>query len=217
MKNITELVFILDKSGSMLGQEDDVIGSFNSTIKSHRDSEKIVLVTTVLFSNKSTIIHNRVPINKIENMKKNDYIPSGSTALYDAVGKTIYRISNIHACTFPKRNIPKNTLFFIITDGMENNSHMYSKSEIKRLISDYKEKGWKFIFLGADIDAEEVGEDMNIDRMNSINFIKDSRGLNTVYQFVDDVIDAATDDRLDDDTICELRKSVDMDYVRRKK
>ncbi|MBR4329204.1 MAG: VWA domain-containing protein, partial [Candidatus Riflebacteria bacterium] len=152
---MTELVFIIDKSGSMAGLESDTIGGFNATIKKHKkDKGSKAYVTTILFNTNFDMIHDRVEITKINQMKESDYEVGGSTALLDAVGDTLEHIRNIHKYA-REEDVPSKTLFIIITDGMENASHKYSNSQIKTMISAMREeRKWEFIFLGANIEAE---------------------------------------------------------------
>ena len=180
--NDTELVFIIDRSGSMSGFEDDTIGGFNSMIeKQKKDGDGMVYVSTVLFSNYSEVIHDRVPITDVKPMTCDDYIAHGCTALFDAVGDAIHHIGNIHKYARPE-DVPAHTVFIITTDGMENASHRYSRSKVKEMIK-YRTKklGWEFIFVAADIDACSVAEDIGIRRERSARYVKDAEGLSNCY------------------------------------
>ena len=179
--NITELVFILDRSGSMHGYENDTIGGFNSTIEKQRAQEGTVYVSTVLFDNHSEVIHDRVNIKDIPPLTREQYRVRGCTALYDAVGGAINHIYNIHKYARPE-DVPEHTIFVITTDGMENASHRYSgdyiKSKIKKLTEKY---GWEFIFLAANIDAGETAENIGIKRERAANYQQTSDGIGRGY------------------------------------
>ena len=162
-KNLTEIIFILDRSGSMQGLEKDTIGGFNSLIEKQKKIEGDALISTVLFSNESKVIHDRVDVKDVKPMTENNYITGGCTALLDAIGNAIHHISNIHKYA-RKEDVPEHTLFVITTDGMENASRTYTYPKVKKLIENQKEKhGWEFMFLGANIDAVNVASYMGID------------------------------------------------------
>ena len=155
-KNLTEIVFILDRSGSMAGLEDDTIGGFNAMIEKQKQEPGEALVSTVLFDNVSEVIHDRVDIQKIEPMTRQEYYVRGCTALLDAVGGAIHHIGNIHKYA-RQEDRPEKTLLVITTDGMENASREYTYPRLKAMIERQKEKhGWEFLFLGANIDAAHV-------------------------------------------------------------
>ena len=155
-KNLTEIVFILDRSGSMAGLEDDTIGGFNAMIEKQKAEEGEALVSTVLFDNLSEVVHDRVELQKIRTMTRREYYVRGCTALLDAVGRAIHHIGNVHKY-IREEDRPEKTLFVITTDGMENASRKYSYDRLKMMIERQKEKyGWEFIFLGANIDAVET-------------------------------------------------------------
>ena len=163
-ENLTELVFILDRSGSMSGLEADTIGGFNSMIKKQQKEEGEAIVSTVLFDDQCEVLHDRVEISKIKKMTEDDYYVRGCTALLDAVGGAIHHIGNIHKYA-REEDRPAKTLFIITTDGLENASHRYTFKDIKRMIERQKEKyNWEFLFLGANIDAIEVTGNMGIRR-----------------------------------------------------
>ena len=168
--NTTELVFILDKSGSMSGMEKDTIGGFNSMIEKQKQVEGKAYVSTVLFSSRSEVLHDRKDLSEIAPLAKEDYQVGGMTALLDAIGGAIKHISNVHKYIRPE-DVPARTIFVITTDGMENMSREYSHSQIKKLIKEKEEKcGWEFIFLAANIDAGEVAESIGISRGRAINY-----------------------------------------------
>ena len=155
-KNLTEIVFILDRSGSMSGLEADTIGGFNSMIEKQRRADGEALVSTVLFDNMSEVIHDRVDIRDIKPMTDRDYTVRGCTALLDAIGGAIHHIGNVHKYARPE-DVPEHTLFIITTDGMENASRFYNSDRVKQMIERQKAKyGWEFLFFGANIDAVET-------------------------------------------------------------
>ena len=181
-KNLTEMVFILDKSGSMAGMEQDTVGGFNAMIEKQKREEGDALVSTVLFSDGSRVIHDRADITKVEPLTDRQYFVGGCTALYDAVGDAIHHIGNVHKYA-REEDRPEKTVFVITTDGMENASRRYSAGEVKRLITRQKERyGWEFLFLGANIDARAVADDMGIEEERSACFVNDSRGNALKYE-----------------------------------
>ena len=183
-KNLTEMVFILDKSGSMAGLEQDTIGGFNSMIERQKKEDGEALVSTVLFSNDSRVIHDRVDIGKIEPMTEKEYYVDGCTALIDAIGGAIHHIGNIHKYA-REEDIPEHTVFVITTDGMENASHRYSSDEVKQMVQRQKEKyGWEFLFLGANIDAVETARHFGIGRDRAVRYHNDAKGQRLNYEGV---------------------------------
>ena len=179
--NITEIVFILDRSGSMSGFEADTIGGFNATIEKQKEQDGKVYVSTVLFDNISEVIHDRIDINEIQRMTRRDYQVGGCTALLDAIGGAIQHIGNIHKYARPE-DIPEHTIFIITTDGMENASHRYSKDRIKEMIKCQTEKyGWEFIFLAANIDAVETAENIGIRKERAANYRQTKDGVYRSY------------------------------------
>ena len=181
-KNLTELVFILDKSGSMAGLESDTIGGFNSLIEKQKREAGEALVSTVLFSTRSQVVHDRVKIGDVAPMTDRDYVPSGCTALLDAMGDAIHHIGNVHKYA-REEDVPEHTLFVITTDGLENASHRYTAEKIKAMISERKEKyGWEFLFLGANIDAVETAGRFGIDADRAVNYHSDHEGTTLNYE-----------------------------------
>jgi uncharacterized protein YegL len=174
-KELTELVFILDRSGSMHGLEKDTIGGFNSMIEKQRKEEGDCLVSAVLFNQHSDVLYDRVSLKDIREMTEKDYVPSGCTALIDALGGAIKHIRNVHKY-IREEDVPAHTVFVITTDGLENASHRYSSDQVKRMVAEQKEKGWEFLFLGANIDAVETASMYGIDRDRSVNYVPDSAG-----------------------------------------
>ena len=187
-KNLTELVFILDRSGSMQGLEKDTIGGFNSLIEKQKKVEGDALISTVLFASESKVIHDRVDVKDVKPMTENNYITGGCTALLDAIGNAIHHISNIHKYA-RKEDVPEHTLFVITTDGMENASRTYTYPKVKKLIENQKEKhGWEFMFLGANIDAIDVASHLGIDESRAVNFNCDSVGTALNYEVIGEAI-----------------------------
>ena len=186
--NITEIVFILDRSGSMAGYEEDTIGGFNATIEKQKKLDGTCYVSTVMFANQSKVIHDRVRLDEIEKMTENDYQVGGGTALLDAIGRSIHHISNVHKYARPE-DVPAHTIFIITTDGMENASRQYDSSTVKRMISRQQEKyGWEFIFLAANIDAVETADRIGIRRERAANYRQDREGMRTSYAAMSDAI-----------------------------
>ncbi|MBR2432853.1 MAG: VWA domain-containing protein [Clostridia bacterium] len=186
--NITEIVFILDKSGSMAGLESDTVGGFNATLEKQKGKEGKAYVSTVLFNNTSEVVHDRIDINEIAPMTREDYRVGGMTALYDAIGDAIHHIGNIHKYA-REEDVPEHTVFIITTDGMENSSIRYSRREIKEKIERQQKKyGWEFIFLAANIDAAECAEDIGIRRDRAVNYIQDPTGVKATYETMSDAL-----------------------------
>ena len=179
--NLTELVFILDRSGSMQGLTDDTIGGFNSLIEKQRGENGECFVSTVLFNNASSVLYDRVPLDKIPEMTRKDYQAMGNTALVDAIGAAVHHIGNVHKYARPE-DVPQHTLFVIITDGMENASHIYTSDKVKSMIERQKsEYGWEFLFIGANIDAVETAGRFGIAKERAVDYIADAKGSDAVY------------------------------------
>ena len=184
----TEAVFILDRSGSMAGFEDDTVGGFNAMLEKQRKKEGRVLVSTVLFSNESEVIHDRVEIGEVKPMTRADYEVGGCTALLDAIGGAIKHIGNVHKYARPE-DVPAHTVFLITTDGMENASCRFSSAEVKRLIERQTEKyGWEFVFLAANIDAVETARSIGIREDRAANYDMESMGIDVSYSLMGDAI-----------------------------
>ncbi len=187
-KNLTEIVFILDRSGSMSGLEADTIGGFNSMLEQQKEEPGEALISTVLFDNTSFVLHDRLNLKDIPKMTAKDYRVQGCTALFDAVGGAIHHIGNIHKYARPE-DIPERTLFVITTDGMENASRFYSAAKVKSMIERQKSKyGWEFLFLGANIDAEAVAGNIGIDPEFAVNYHSDSQGTGVIYEAVSEAV-----------------------------
>ena len=186
--NISELVFILDRSGSMSGLEGDTIGGFNSLIEKQKRVEGKCFVTTVLFDNQSETIHDRIELGEIKPMTEDDYSVRGCTALLDALGETIRHIAHIHRYARAE-DVPAHTTFVIMTDGMENASRRYDSATVKRMIEHEKEKyGWEFLFLAANIDAVETARHFGIGADRAVNYHADSVGTQVAYETVADAV-----------------------------
>ena len=182
VNNITELVFILDRSGSMSGLEDDTVGGFNSFIEKQKAEEGECLVSTVLFSSESEVIYDRVKLSEIRKMTRRDYVPCGCTALIDAIGGAVRHIANIHKYARPE-DVPAHTVFIITTDGMENASRIYSSNEVKRMIEQKKEEaGWEFLFIGANIDSVETAGRFGISADRAVNYRADKKGTKVIFE-----------------------------------
>lgn len=221
MKNLTELVFILDRSGSMAGLESDTIGGFNSMIKKQQtETEGNALVSTILFDHESIVLHDRVPLAEIKPLTRKDYRVRGTTSLLDAIGNALKHIRNVHKYA-REEDRPLKTLFVITTDGMENASHKFNYREIKELITKQKELGWEFIFLGANIDAVEVASHIGINARRAVNYHADSKGIAQGFGAISNFAAAfAAPSNLDFDKLFDddsWRKDIDKDFEERKK
>ena len=187
-KGLTEMVFILDRSGSMAGLEDDTIGGFNSMIERQKQAEGEAVVSTVLFSNVSSVLHDRVDVRQIAPMTRKEYCVGGTTALIDAIGGAIHHIGNVHKYA-REEDRPEHTVFAITTDGMENASRTYTADRVRDMIGRQKEKyGWEFLFLGANIDAVETASRFGIGEDRAVNFHNDSRGQALNYSQVSEAM-----------------------------
>ena len=215
-KNLTELVFVLDMSGSMAHLTDDTVGGFNSVLKEHADKDGDVLVTTYLFNNDSKMLHDRLPIAEVPEMTTTDYRATGCTALIDALGDAIRHIVGIHRYARAE-DIPEHTIFVITTDGMENASHKYSSERVKEMITHEQEKyGWEFVFLAANIDAVETAARYGIRREKAVNYRHDSIGTANVYESVSCAVRAVRAGcSLDEEH--SWRENADRDFQKRGK
>jgi uncharacterized protein YegL len=185
---MTEIVFILDRSGSMSGLEEDTIGGFNSMLEKQRKEPGEAVVSTVLFDNYTEVIHDRVDITKVKKLTKKDYYVRGCTALLDAVGGAITHIGRIHKYA-RKEDVPEKTLFIITTDGMENASRRYTYKKVRHMIERNKERfGWEFIFLGANIDAAAEAKRFGIDESMAANYHCDEIGTALNYEVISEAI-----------------------------
>ncbi len=187
-KNLTEIVFILDRSGSMSGLEADTVGGFNSMLRKQQREEGDAFVSTILFDNVSEVIHDRADIKSVRPMTEKDYVPRGCTALLDAVGDAIQHIGNIHKYA-REEDVPEHTLFIITTDGMENASRRHSIDKVKNMIERQKTKyGWEFLFLGANMDAVETAGTFGIAAERAVTYRADSRGTRLNYDVLSEAI-----------------------------
>ena len=214
-KDLTELVMILDRSGSMGGLESDTIGGYNSMLDKQRKAEGEVLVSTVLFDDRSEVLYDRVPLEKMPKMTDSEYYVRGCTALLDAVGRAIHHIGNVHKYA-REEDRPEKTIFVITTDGMENASREYSYDRVKKMVERQKEEyGWEFLFLGANIDAIETAGRFGISADRAANYHSDHEGTKLNYEVLSDAV-------------CEMRASevrisgawksrIDEDYKKRGK
>jgi len=181
-KGITELVFILDRSGSMSGLEADTIGGFNSLINKQKKEEGEALISTVLFDSTTEVLYDRVPLNRIEPMNDNQYYVRGCTALLDALGGAIKHIGNVHKYA-REEDRPEKTIFTVITDGYENASRKYDYARVKKMVERQREKyGWEFLFLGANIDAINVAARFGVKADRAVNYESDSAGTQLNYE-----------------------------------
>ena len=187
-KNLTEIVFILDRSGSMSGLEGDTIGGFNAMIEKQKKEPGEALISTVLFDNASEVIHDRVPVQQVVPMTEKEYSVRGCTALLDAIGGAIHHIGNVHKYA-REEDVPEHTLFVITTDGMENASRSYGSDKVKAMIEHQKEKyGWEFLFLGANIDAVETAQHFGIGADRAVNYHADHEGTQLNYDVLSDAV-----------------------------
>ncbi len=187
-KNLTELVFILDKSGSMASLEQDTIGGFNAMIEKQKKLDGECVVSCVLFDNGQKVIYDRVPLSEVRPMTEEDYTAGGCTALVDALGKSVKYIGNIHK-HLREEDVPEHTVFVITTDGMENASREYSSDKVKKMVSKKTEKnGWEFLYLAANIDAVETGTAIGIKEGRAANYRCDGKGTGMLYEAVGNAI-----------------------------
>ena len=210
--NTTELVFILDRSGSMSGLEGDTIGGFNAMIEKQKKQDGKCYVSTVLFDDVSEVLHDRVRLGDVQKMTGEQYCVRGCTALMDAIGGAIHHIGNIHKYARPE-DVPANTLFVIMTDGMENASRHYGGEQVKKMIERQKKRfGWEFLFIGANIDAVETAARYGIDSDRAVNYRADAKGTNVVYETVAQAVcNVRANVQLTEDWSEEIQK----DYQRR--
>jgi uncharacterized protein YegL len=217
-KGLTELVFILDRSGSMNGLEKDTIGGFNSLIEKQKKEDGEALVSTVLFDDESKVLYDRVPIQDVPRMTENEYFVGGCTALLDAVGGAIHHIGNVHKY-IREEDCPEKTLFVITTDGLENASSRYDFSKVKQMVEQRQEKDhWQFLFLGANIDAIETAGRFGIRKEHAVNYENDEIGTKTNYCALNEAVsnfracDAECADIPDD-----WKRDIERDYLKRHK
>ena len=218
-KGLTEIVFILDRSGSMSGLEADTIGGFNSMIAKQKKEDGEAYVSTVLFDDQCDVLHDRVPMDKIPVMTDKEYYVRGCTALLDAVGGAIHHIANVHKYARDEDR-PEKTLFVITTDGMENASKRYSYEKVQAMIKKEQEKyGWEFIFIGANIDAVQEAKRFGIRKERAVNYVHDEIGTEALYRSVSKAVcamrmaDASCAGSAIDE--CDWEEDINIDYNRR--
>lgn len=215
-KNLTEIVFIIDRSGSMAGLETDTIGGFNAMLEKQKKTEGEAYLSTVLFNHSQFVLHDRVPVEQVKPLTSEDYYVGGSTALLDAIGGAVHHIANIHKYA-REEDRPEKTIFVITTDGMENASRMYNYSTVKRMVARQQEEyGWEFLFLGANIDAAATAESVGIHADHAAEFHNDSIGTRTNYAAMSETI--ADFRTAEAPCISENWKaSIEKDFKKRKK
>lgn len=212
-KNVTEIVFILDRSGSMQGLESDTIGGFNAMIEKQKKAEGDALISTILFDNVSEVIHDRVDVQSVPPMTREDYTVRGCTALLDAIGGAIHHIGNVHKYA-REEDVPEHTMFVITTDGMENASRRYDSQKVKKMIERQKKTyGWEFLFLGANIDAVETARHFGISEDRAVNYHSDREGTQLNYEVVSEAICTV---RRNASLDADWKKRIDEDYRARK-
>ena len=210
---MTELVFILDRSGSMAGLESDTIGGFNSLIEKQRKEPGAAVISTVLFDNESEVIHDRLPLERIPPMTDKEYYVKGCTALLDAVGGAINHIGNVHKYA-RREDVPDRTLFIITTDGMENASRRYDYERVRKMIRRQTERyGWEFLFLGANIDAAAEAKRFGIAPERATNYHCDEEGTALNYEVISDVVCAV---RMGVDIADDWKDRIEADFKKRK-
>ena len=213
-KNLTELVFILDRSGSMAGLEKDTIGGFNAMLEKQKREPGEAMISTVLFDNESQVIHDRVKLDRVPALTERDYYVRGCTALLDAVGGAIHHIGNVHKYARPE-DVPEKTLFVITTDGMENASRRYGYDQVKAMIEcRQQEYGWEFLFLGANIDAAREAARFGIRADRAADYYADSKGTGVIYE---SVCEAVSQVRCCAPLAADWKKAIDRDYQERKR
>ena len=211
---ITELVFILDRSGSMAGLEADTIGGFNAMIEKQKKQDGECYVSTVLFDNVSEVLHDRVKLSDIKPMTDKEYTVRGSTALIDALGGAIHHIGNVHKYA-RNEDVPEHTIFVITTDGMENASRRYTSEKVKEMIERQKERyGWEFLFIGANIDAVETAAQYGIEKDRAVNYHADEMGTQILYKSVSKMVGSV---RAGCSISPEWSGEINKDYQKRKK
>ncbi len=211
-KSLTEMVFILDKSGSMADMVSDTVGGFNSMIDKQKNEEGEALVSTVLFNNVSDVLYDRVPLAEVKPMKNGDYVAGGCTALIDAIGDAVHHIGNVHKY-IREEDRPEHTVFVIMTDGYENASRRYNSAQVKQMIEQKKEGGWEFLFLGANIDAVETASHFGIAADRAANFHNDTVGMAANFA---DLSEAVSDVRASRKLSPGWKSRIDEDFRKRK-
>lgn len=217
-KNFTEIVFILDRSGSMSGLEADTIGGYNSMISRQKEEAGEAFISTVLFDDRTEVLHDRVSLEHVQPMTNRQYYVRGCTALLDAIGGAVHHIGTVHKYS-REEDRPEKTIFVITTDGMENSSHIYTYDKVKQMVERQKEKyGWEFLFLGANIDAIETAGRFGIQPSRAVNYECDSAGTQLNFQVIGETVCAARactgnlSEYFDDPV---WKKAIEKDYKKR--
>ncbi|MBE6968115.1 MAG: VWA domain-containing protein [Ruminococcaceae bacterium] len=211
---MTELVFILDRSGSMSGLESDTIGGFNAMIEKQKKEAGEAVVSTVLFDDESMVVHDRLPLCRVPRMTDSEYFTRGCTALLDALGGAIHHIGNVHKYA-RKEDVPEKTLFVITTDGYENASKRYDYDKVRKMIERQKKKyGWEFLFLGANIDAAAEARRFGISEDHAVNYKCDEEGTALNYEVISDAVCAVRASR---PLSADWKKRIDEDVKKRGK
>ena len=208
----TELVFILDRSGSMAGLEEDTIGGFNAMIEKQKKEDGACFVSTVLFDHEIGTLHDRVPLADIRPMTAEDYYVRGCTALIDAIGMTVKHIEEVHRY-IRDEDVPAKTLFVITTDGLENASKEYSADKVRKMIEEKKSDGWEFLFIGANIDAVQTAKHFGIGADRAVNYHADKRGTSVLYECVGKAVSKA---RARAPMAADWCREIEEDYQSRK-
>ena len=212
-KNLTELVFVLDRSGSMRGLEADTVGGFNAMLEKQKGEPGRALVSTVLFDHETEVLHDRVEIQQVAPITRREYSVRGTTALLDALGGAIHHIGNIHKYARPE-DVPERTLFVVTTDGMENASRRYTAEKVKQMIQRQKERyGWEFLFLGANIDAVETAGHLGIAPDRAVNYHSDGQGTRLNFEVLSEAVSAV---RSCAPLSSDWKRDIENDYQRRK-
>lgn len=216
-KNLTEIVFILDRSGSMSGLEADTIGGYNSLLEKQKKEEGEAIVSTVLFDDRQEVLHDRVNLDRMKPMTDEEYYVRGCTALLDAVGGAIHHIGNVHKYA-REEDRPEKTLFIITTDGMENASCRYTYDKVKKMVERQKEKyGWEFLFLGANMDAIEIAGRFGINADHAVNYECDAAGTAVNYKALSKAVSRvrASARCAEEALTADWKEEIEVDYLRR--
>lgn len=213
-KDLTEIVCILDRSGSMAGLEADTVGGFNAMLEKQKKQPGEAILSTVLFDHETQVLHDRANLREVAPLTDRDYFVRGSTALIDAIGGAIHHIGNVHKYA-RKEDVPEHTVFIITTDGMENSSRFYSADQVRSMIRRQQEKyGWEFLFLGANIDAVETASHLGIREDRAVNYYADAQGTQLVYEGISEAVGEI---RCCAAPTAKWRSKLDQDFTQRKK
>ena len=211
-KGLTEIIFILDRSGSMSGLEADTIGGYNSMLEKQKKEESQAIISTVLFDDVQEVLHDRLSLDKVNKITREEYYVRGSTALLDAIGGAIHHIGNVHKYA-REEDRPEKTIVIITTDGMENASRRYSYDKVKNMVERQKKSyGWEFLFLGANIDAIEVAGRFGISEERAVNYKCDKAGTKLNYEVLEEAISSY---RAGNCIKADWKEKIDADYKKR--